>query len=180
MRRKSHAASSLLSDVHDTIREGMATPRIHRSAPTEMAPEGHVATRSIARVRRGVLGILERDREFLMVRRAPSVPKGGAWCFPGGHVEPGETARQAVVREMAEELGIEVIPTRRIGAIRVAESRYILVAWRVRHVAGTFVLAEREVTEMRWLPITEIGGISPGLASNSLVAEMLAQGDGLS
>jgi len=152
----------------------MTTPRIQSQTPAELVSENQVQRGPIARIRRGVLGILERDKKFLMVRRAPSVPKGGAWCFPGGHVEPGETSRRAVVREMAEELGITVAPTQRVGAIRVPESGYVLVAWRVQHTGGSFHLAEEEISEMRWLPLSRIGEITPGLASNVIVARMLA------
>ena len=83
------------------------------------------------RVRRGVIGILDRGQEYLMIRRAEGVTKAGCWCFPGGHVERGETPRQAVGRELYEELGIQVRTTHRLGAVRVMDSRHILVVWRV-------------------------------------------------
>ena len=99
------------------------------------------AHQSALKIPRGVIGILSRGDEYLMIRRAAGVPKGGAWCFPGGHVEPGETPRKAVVREMAEELGIGVAPTIRIGAVRVPDSGYVLAVWCVRHSSGVFRLA---------------------------------------
>lgn len=46
--------------------------------------------------------------EFLLGRRAPGTFYPGYWEFPGGKVEPGETARAALVRELGEELGIGV------------------------------------------------------------------------
>ena len=125
------------------------------------------------RVRRGVIGILERDARFLMVQRSAHVSLPGAWCFPGGHIEPAETPRRAIVRELAEELGIEVRPTRRLGAVRVLNSSYVLVVWRVAHLSGEFRLAEKEVAAMRWIPIDEIATIEPGMASNALVVQML-------
>ena len=125
------------------------------------------------KVRRGVIGILNRADEFLMIRRALGVAKGGAWCFPGGHVESGETPRRAVVRELYEELGILVTPVIRIGSVRVSDSRHVLAAWRVRHVEGEFRLAESEIAEIRWLPLSEISDIRPGLPSNQLVVKLL-------
>jgi len=125
------------------------------------------------KIRRGVIGILNRADEYLMIRRAPGVAKGGAWCFPGGHVEPGETPRRAVVRELAEELGIHVAPTIRIGSVRIPDSGHVLAAWRVRHLGGEFRLAENEIAEIRWLPLSEISDINPGLPSNELVVRLL-------
>ena len=51
--------------------------------------------------------ILRPDGSFLLGRRPEGKPYAGYWEFPGGKVEPGETAAQALVRELHEELGIE-------------------------------------------------------------------------
>ena len=47
-----------------------------------------------------------RDGRWLMYRRPPDKRHGGLWEFPGGKVEPGETPRAALVREVNEELGL--------------------------------------------------------------------------
>lgn len=53
--------------------------------------------------------VIERpDGAFLMASRPPGKAYAGWWEFPGGKVEPGETPREALVRELAEELGIHV------------------------------------------------------------------------
>ena len=135
-------------------------------------PNDHTSARD-RQVRRGVIGILNRGDEYLMIRRAEGVAKPGCWCFPGGHVERGETPRQAVGRELYEELGIHVRPTQRLGSLRVLDSRHILVAWRVEHVNGDFRIAQKEIAEIRWVPGDQIRAIHPGLPSNERVLEML-------
>ena len=47
-------------------------------------------------------------REFLLAQRPEGKVYAGYWEFPGGKVEPGETVRQALIRELQEELGITV------------------------------------------------------------------------
>jgi 8-oxo-dGTP diphosphatase len=52
--------------------------------------------------------VIERPGEFLLAKRPEGKPYPGYWEFPGGKIEPGEDARAALVRELREELGIEV------------------------------------------------------------------------
>jgi len=52
--------------------------------------------------------ILRPDGSFLLARRPEGKPYAGYWEFPGGKVEPGEDAYAALVREIREELGLEV------------------------------------------------------------------------
>ena len=133
----------------------------------------HNAPRPDHRVRRGVIGLLARGTDYLMIQRSPNVPKGGAWCFPGGHVDLGETSRVAVVRELNEELGLVVHPTRRLGSIRILDSRHILVVWQVEQVSGELRPHAPEVADVRWVPLHGISVISPGLPSNKSVLTLL-------
>lgn len=52
--------------------------------------------------------ILRPDGQVLLAQRPPGKPYEGYWEFPGGKLEPGETPRQALVRELHEELGLDV------------------------------------------------------------------------
>jgi len=52
--------------------------------------------------------VIERPGEFLLAQRPAGKPYPGYWEFPGGKIEPGEDPRSALVRELREELGIEV------------------------------------------------------------------------
>lgn len=48
------------------------------------------------------------DNAILLSKRLKSQHQGGLWEFPGGKIEEGETAEQALCRELGEELGIQV------------------------------------------------------------------------
>jgi 8-oxo-dGTP diphosphatase len=58
--------------------------------------------------------VVNRAGEVLIAQRPPGKWQEGRWEFPGGKLEPGEGEEQAVRRELAEELGIEVDVTQRI------------------------------------------------------------------
>ena len=55
---------------------------------------------------------------LLLIRRGHA-PSAGLWSVPGGRMEPGESEREAVVRELLEETGLVVRPVRPLGSVRV-------------------------------------------------------------
>ena len=52
--------------------------------------------------------LLDADGRILIAKRPPGRPLAGLWEFPGGKVEQNEAPEPALIRELAEELGIEV------------------------------------------------------------------------
>ena len=75
---------------------------------------------------------------LLLTRRADN----GRWCLPGGHMEPGESAAEACVREVREETGLEVRLTRLIG---VYTSPHVLLEYgpdRRKQMVGLCFAAE--------------------------------------
>lgn len=54
-------------------------------------------------------GLVFRSGKLLITQRHTGAHLGGLWEFPGGKREPGETFEQCLVRELREELGVEVL-----------------------------------------------------------------------
>ncbi|NND50308.1 MAG: (deoxy)nucleoside triphosphate pyrophosphohydrolase [Rhizobiales bacterium] len=52
--------------------------------------------------------LIDADGRVLLAQRPPGKSMAGLWEFPGGKVEPGEVPERALIRELAEELNIDV------------------------------------------------------------------------
>ena len=64
------------------------------------------------RRKRGVVGVIFRSERLLIIRRSLTVAAPGKLCLPGGGIEIGESECEALVREMQEEMAIDVKPIR--------------------------------------------------------------------
>lgn len=100
-----------------------------------------------------VVAAVLRDREgrVLIAERPAGKPMAGYWEFPGGKLEAGEPAQQALKRELSEELGITVHHAHRLLRLThdYPERRVHLDVWRVTHHAGE--LESREGQELAWV-----------------------------
>ena len=54
------------------------------------------------------VALIDKDGRVLIAQRPDGKPMAGLWEFPGGKVEPGETPELALIRELQEELAIDV------------------------------------------------------------------------
>lgn len=55
------------------------------------------------------VGVVYREQQVFVTKRASHVHQGGKWEFPGGKVEINETVAQALARELKEEIAIDVL-----------------------------------------------------------------------
>jgi 8-oxo-(d)GTP phosphatase len=78
------------------------------------------------------------------------------WSLPKGKSEPGESALQTAIREVGEESGSHVSPSRRLGEVRyrVDGTDKIVRYWAMRHVGGGFAASD-EVDKIEWLAPTD-------------------------
>ena len=65
--------------------------------------------RMAARHVRVVAAVIAREDRYLITQRRPTAVLGGLWEFPGGKVEEGETETAALLREVRERVGVDVI-----------------------------------------------------------------------
>lgn len=123
---------------------------------------------------RGVVGVIERRGRWLMIQRGHAVRLSGAWCFPGGTIEPGESPADALVREINEELSIRVAPGRHVWSWTSNDGGLELQWWTAEIVNGTIHPDPDEVADWRWVKPVDLGTLPGLLANNHLFAEFAA------
>jgi A/G-specific adenine glycosylase len=104
----------------------------------------------------GVAVIWNDQSEILIDRRKQEGLLGGLWEFPGGKIEPGETIEACIVREIREELGIEIAVGDRLCTVTHAYSHFkvTLNVHHCTHQSGT--PQPIECDEVRWVTLDAI------------------------
>lgn len=119
--------------------------------------------------------LIVRDGEVLIGQRRADQPMALLWEFPGGKIEPGESAQQALARELSEELGIQA----EIGA-RVTHIRHNyrhggavdLQFFKVREFTGEI---ENQIYEqVRWVKLEDLPTYEFLAADRGLVKDLAA------
>lgn len=110
------------------------------------------------------------DGQLLLVRRGHG-PAAGEWSIPGGRVEAGETLAEAVVRELAEETGLEGVCDDLVGWVERIGTDYHFIIF---DFAVTVLLgpgdpgpaAGGDAAEAAWVPLDEVSHLrlADGLA----------------
>lgn len=103
------------------------------------------------------VAVILNDRDEVLISLRPvHVHQGGLWEFPGGKVEAGESAQQALSRELNEELGITLLA---IGPLIRIPHNYrdkavLLDVWRVQDFDGE--PRGREGQQLKWVSIDDL------------------------
>ena len=119
-------------------------------------------------VPRCVGAIVVEDEQLLLIRRGHG-PAAGFWSVPGGRVEPGELLAEAVVRELAEETGLEGVCGELVGWVeRIADGyHFVILDFTVTLLDPTAEpVAGDDAAEAAWVPLHEVADrpLAEGLA----------------
>ncbi len=119
-----------------------------------------------------------RDGKVLLARRA----RPRLWSLPGGRIEPGETAEQAALRELREEVGVEaeiVAPAGEREAVWRDRNGTLVARFRIQTFAARWRAGEPktgpEAVEVRWVDPDKVGELetTDGLAEIVATARRL-------
>lgn len=100
--------------------------------------------------------IIDSKGEILLGRRAND-PFKGTWDIPGGFIEAGETAENALYRELNEELGVQIDSHEYLGSYTdVYESRATLAFFYLVRLKPGGITAADDVTEIKWFSLNQL------------------------
>lgn len=98
------------------------------------------------KVVRVVCGIIWKDGHVFIARRKPEKSMGGYWEFPGGKIEANENPDEALLRELKEKLGMEVVIKKYFGSNlhRYENFTIELIAYECDFISATFNLTDHD------------------------------------
>lgn len=116
--------------------------------------------------------MVDRGGRFLLVRRGRE-PSKGSWSIPGGKVEPGESDREAVAREVLEETGLAVVVGELVGYVERPAPGGDVFAIRdfaclpASYADAADVRAGDDADEVGWFTVDELRALdtAPGLVA---------------
>lgn len=104
-----------------------------------------------------VAGVIIFESRILLGRRADHKSNPGKWEFPGGKVEPGESSFDAIVRELQEELGLQVTPIRTFDISSTLVNQQLItlecILCRVNEIAD---ISSIDHDEVRWFTVMDL------------------------
>lgn len=99
--------------------------------------------------------VVKQDSKYLLVQEKQKKVYG-LWNVPAGHVDKGETAEQAAVREVKEETGYDVELDGLIGLYHEETTRPLKYAYNARVMGGELKKQEDEILDVKWLTYDEV------------------------
>jgi len=122
-----------------------------------------------------VTGVVVEDGRILLLNQ--DTDAGRSWSLPGGKLEAGETLAQALVREMKEETGLDVLPGRLLYVCDHVPAEVVHMTFEARRTGGTLgdVMAGADTTPIRGVDFVPVAKL-PELGFSERFAELVTAG----
>ncbi len=106
--------------------------------------------------------VIKDDEGRLLLIKRGHEPAAGLWSLPGGRIEPGETDIQALIREIAEETGLEIEAGHLLGAVQRPGRQGTVIDIRdyTATVIGGTLSAGDDAADARWVDVAELDGLA--------------------
>lgn len=121
-----------------------------------------------------VAAVVRREGRYLVCRRPKHKRHGGLWEFPGGKLQKGESLTDAVRRELAEELAVEVMSVGNVCYSHIDPGSRYRIRFVETEIAGSPMPEEHE--EVRWCLPSELPLLSFPPADEAFVQRIVSTG----
>lgn len=113
-------------------------------------------------------------KQILVAKRPDHLHQGGLWEFPGGKVQPGEQALDALARELAEELAITLTSAAPYLQVRhrYPDKAVFLDVWQVWQFTG--VPHGNEGQQIAWMPLSSLGQLQFPAANQPILEALIS------
>jgi 8-oxo-dGTP diphosphatase len=123
-----------------------------------------------------IISRLQGDDEYILITKRKINPYLNKWCLPGGHINKYETAKNAVIREVREETGLdykpkfynyfdEIVPDENIHAV-------VLVFTGIS--GGTLIRVNAEVSDAKWIHLNDTLNYDFAFQHNEILKHYMA------
>lgn len=114
--------------------------------------------------------ICDEKKRLLITKRAMGTAHGGLWEFPGGKVEADEHPQAALVREILEEVGLEIEESIALGRVQhhYNDISVVLHVYFTRRYKGHAYCKEKQI-DLQWIRLDEINHYEFPEANHSII-----------
>ena len=117
------------------------------------------------------VALIDGDGRVLVQQRPAGKPMAGLWEFPGGKIEPGETPEGALIRELGEELGIDVeaacLAPAAFASEALGDRHLLLLLYICRKWSG--VVTAHHAAALKWVRPVALHGLDMPPADKPLI-----------
>ena len=108
------------------------------------------------------VGVLVIDKDKALIIKRGEEPNKFLWSIPGGLVEIGEELEEAAIREVKEEMGIDIKIEKMIGIFNCInrnkneiEYHYVIIDYIAREFTGS-IKTNKEILDFKWMKFNEL------------------------
>jgi len=118
--------------------------------------------------RDAIVAVVRRAERILVIKRGPGARLPGYWAPLSGTLEAGETQEEALIREVREEVGLNVSPVAKVWESQTEDGTFRLHWWMAEPEHGEIVMRSGEVSDIRWVTPHEFSRLEPVFAADRI------------
>jgi 8-oxo-dGTP diphosphatase len=122
-----------------------------------------------------IAGVMIRDKDRYLLVQEKLEKCYGQWNWPAGWVDQGETPEKAAVREVKEEVGLDVELGEKIGEWYDEDAERTRILFLAKNFSGTVTLQESEILGVAWLSKDQMMALRDSMRVVDWSSDLLAE-----